>query len=64
MIVKKSFRGKRKKHHRRQWKIKVLEKEVEGSSRKEELQAEFVIITVCCLIVADEIWRASCRIWK
>ncbi len=40
VLVKKSFRHKRKQHKKRVWKIKVLEKEIEGSSRKEELQAE------------------------
>ena len=41
VLVKKSYRQKRKKHHKRNWKIKILEKEIEGSSRREELQAEF-----------------------
>eukprot|EP00042_Codosiga_hollandica_P044127 m.429363 g.429363 ORF g.429363 m.429363 type:complete len:541 (+) comp56716_c0_seq1:316-1938(+) len=40
VLVKKSFRHKRKTHKNRTWKIKILEKEIEGSGRREELQAE------------------------
>ena len=46
MIVKKSFRDKRKKYNKRNWKIKILDKEIVGSGRRDELQAQYVLYCI------------------
>ena len=67
VIVKKSFRDKRKKHNKRNWKIKILDKEIVGSGRRDELQAEcaqYYIIAIYTYNWLDVTWSRSCKIWR
>ncbi len=43
VLVKKSYRDKRKRHGRRPWKLQHLEKDEEGMSKREEEAAQSVL---------------------